>query len=296
MASNNSLTESAISFACGSEVLFGILHRPIGAPKAGVVIVVGGPQYRVGSHRLFVSLARYLSAKGFAVLRFDCRGMGDSTGDPPGFEMIGPDIAAAVSTLRREIPALTCVALWGLCDGASAICMYAAKDPSIAGIAMVNPWARTDRGRARAQLRHYYWRRIRDAASWHRMITGASNPWPAVRSFCKQIGVAIRPIRKVSAPDASDLPERMARGVRNFAGKILIILSENDLTAREFDAAIGGSEPWRDLLAANRVLRRELPDSDHTFSRSKRFEQVAVWTADWLNQTSELDRQRCSPS
>ncbi len=48
--------------------------------RLGVLIVVGGPQYRVGSHRQFVLLARALAARGFAAMRFDCTGMGDSDG------------------------------------------------------------------------------------------------------------------------------------------------------------------------------------------------------------------------
>ena len=52
------------------------------AGPRGVLIVTGGPQYRAGSHRQFVLLARFLAARGMAVLRFDYRGMGDSEGAP----------------------------------------------------------------------------------------------------------------------------------------------------------------------------------------------------------------------
>ena len=42
-----------------------------------VLVVVGGPQVRAGSHRHFVQLARHLATHGHAVMRFDVRGMGD---------------------------------------------------------------------------------------------------------------------------------------------------------------------------------------------------------------------------
>ena len=64
-------TERALAFACGDERLVGILHEATGECATGVLIVVGGPQYRVGSHRQFVLLARDLAAAGFAVMRFD---------------------------------------------------------------------------------------------------------------------------------------------------------------------------------------------------------------------------------
>ena len=50
--------ERALSFACGGEWLYGVLSLPAQAPQAarrGVLIVVGGPQVRTGSHRQFGS-------------------------------------------------------------------------------------------------------------------------------------------------------------------------------------------------------------------------------------------------
>ena len=45
--------ERALSFACRGAWLYGILSLPqaASAPARGVLIVVGGPQYRAGSHR-----------------------------------------------------------------------------------------------------------------------------------------------------------------------------------------------------------------------------------------------------
>ena len=69
--------------------------------SVGVVIVVGGPQYRVGSHRQFALLARALARAGIPTLRFDYRGIGDSEGDPRTFESIGSDLTCAVDALCR---------------------------------------------------------------------------------------------------------------------------------------------------------------------------------------------------
>src|SRR3974390_2928101 len=113
--------ETPITFSCAGETLLGLIHLPASPPELGVVIVVGGPQFRVGSHRQFLLLARELARKGIAVLRFDCRGMGDSDGEFPGFEHIGPDVAAAVDTLVAQVPTLRRIVLWGLCDATLAI-------------------------------------------------------------------------------------------------------------------------------------------------------------------------------
>src|SRR5881398_3691346 len=94
-------TEQAISIECEGDALVGILHEPTSPAEVGVVVIVGGPQYRVGSHRQFVLLARTLAAAGFAVLRFDYRGMGDSSGEQRSFEAASADIGTAVDVLQR---------------------------------------------------------------------------------------------------------------------------------------------------------------------------------------------------
>lgn len=70
-----------LTFDCGGATLVGILEIPQRPARVGVVVVVGGPQYRVGSHRQFVLFGRALAHAGYPVLRFDCTGMGDSGGE-----------------------------------------------------------------------------------------------------------------------------------------------------------------------------------------------------------------------
>ena len=67
--------ERALSLRCNDSWMYGILSLPEQAASRGVLIVVGGPQYRVGSHRQFTLLARHLASLRIPVLRFDCRGM-----------------------------------------------------------------------------------------------------------------------------------------------------------------------------------------------------------------------------
>ena len=112
-------TERAVSFPCAGEDLVGVLALPQTARPVGVVIVVGGPQYRGGSHRQFVLLARALARAGFPALRFDHRGAGDATGAMRAFTDIDDDIGAAIDELCRAC-ALDRVVLFGLCDAASA--------------------------------------------------------------------------------------------------------------------------------------------------------------------------------
>ena len=76
--------ERGLVFRCAGEELVGILHPAPGA--TGVVIVVGGPQYRVGSHRQFLLLARRLAASGIPVHCYVTRIAVANTEDTTEFE------------------------------------------------------------------------------------------------------------------------------------------------------------------------------------------------------------------
>ncbi|WP_229425323.1 hydrolase 1, exosortase A system-associated [Massilia sp. Se16.2.3] len=104
-----------------------------------MLVVVGGPQYRAGSHRQFTLLARDLADAGIPALRFDYRGMGDSEGDLQTFEHVEDDLRAAIDRFFLEVPGMREVVLWGLCDGASAAAMYAPQDARVSGLVLLNP-------------------------------------------------------------------------------------------------------------------------------------------------------------
>ncbi len=289
--------EIPLTITCGDASMIGVLHGPAAEAERGVVIVVGGPQVRAGSHRQFVMLARRWAAAGVPVLRFDCRGKGDSGGKFIDFEHLDDDIAAAVDTLVARRPAVREVVLWGLCDGASAILMYAHRDPRIAGVAILNPWVRTEDGIARAYLKHYYARKLVQPAFWKKLLGGGINPWKSLGALAGMVRSAGRSdagrsdkgapvadrVTTVDETASAPFPERMARGLDRFSGRVLLILSANDLTAKEFLDCVARSADWRRLVRAHRVVRHDLAGADHTFSRRAWRDQVGEWTLDWLN-------------
>lgn len=272
--------ERAFTFSCGQDTLLGIVHPTPGARRRGVLIVVGGPQYRIGSHRQFVLLGRGLARAGVPAMRFDHGGIGDSDAPHRGFEELDNDIAAAIDAFFAASPGLQEVVLWGLCDAASAILFYAHHDPRVAGIVLANPWVRTAEGEARAYLRHYYLRRLGDRAFWRAMLAGRVSPSATARSLARLLRQLLPGPPSPAAPAA--LPDRMADGLARFSGPVLLILCGQDLTAREFEDAVARSAVWRRLLASPRVRREDLPAADHTFSRREWRDKVASVTVDWL--------------
>lgn len=284
--------ERAFAFCCEETWLYGIASMPEQPAQRGMLIAVGGPQYRVGSHRQFTLLARQLAAAGIPVLRFDYRGMGDSEGDARTFEEVQTDLRCAVDKFFAEASFLREVVILGLCDAASAALFYAYQDSRVTGLVLLNPWIRTEEGSAKAYLQHYYAARLFQPELWRKIWRGDFNFLGAVRSLSQTIRAA-SPLRKNrgaaptgTAGDSSGatfLPERMFYGFDHFAGRVLLILSGNDLTAREFQGLVEGSPSWQKLLAAPRVSRRDLPEASHTFSRREWRDQIGEWTTEWMH-------------
>jgi exosortase A-associated hydrolase 1 len=268
----------ALRFQCDGCALIGVLHLPPQPRPRGLLIVTGGPQYRVGSHRQFVLLARHLAQAGIPVLRFDYRGMGDSEGSARDFEHAADDLRSAADHFFEQVPALKEVVLWGLCDGATAAAFHAARDPRVCGLVLLNPWVRTEQGSARAVLRYYYLRRLCEAEFWTKLAAGAFEARRALASLFQLGALAGRAVPAAGG----DLPQRLKQALKTFRGRILLVLSGADLTAREFATLADGDPEWGALLAERRVLKAVLPAANHTFGRAVWRDEVARLCADWI--------------
>jgi exosortase A-associated hydrolase 1 len=276
-----SYDERALAFRCGDTALVGIASVPAGECSRGVLVIVGGPQYRVGSHRQFALLGRHLAENGIAAMRFDYRGMGDSDGEERDFEAIQDDIRAALDAFIEAVPSLTDVVLWGLCDGASAAAMYAPGDARVRGLVLLNPWVRTDDGVARTTLKHHYRDRLRNPEFWRKLARGQFDYAGSLASMLKLVRAAFAG-RQASEDRPSALPERMRQALHGFQGRTLLVIGGADLTGREFCDVAGSTPAWKRLLAAPRVSWRRIEDADHTFSRRAWRDQVAEWTREWV--------------
>lgn len=274
-----SVTEQAVTFNAAGETLAGIWHpATVKHPTRALIVIVGGPQYRVGSHRQFVLLARAVATSGTPVFRFDYRGMGDSSGALRDFADVGEDVGAAIDTVQTICPTIKEVILWGLCDAASAAAFYGWRDDRVRGLVLLNPWVRTESGEARTVLRHYYLRRLMSGDFWRKLLTGGIS-----------VGRSVGDLRDLQARARGadegaelNLPARMLHGLTRFSGKVLVILSGNDLVAKEFLDHVADHPDWQAWLAAGAVTRHDLDEADHTFSRRVWRDQVSGWTTGWL--------------
>jgi uncharacterized protein len=276
--------EEVIEFSCRGDSLIGVLARPAAPKPVGVVIIVGGPQYRAGSHRQFVLLSRALAAGGFAVLRFDYRGMGDSEGDMRDFEHITEDVSAAVDSFQSTAPEIKKYVLWGLCDGASAALLYchATLDPRIHGLCLLNPWVRSEVSLARTQIKHYYSQRLLQREFWNKLLTGKV-AWSALHALTNNLKSALGKTKVGVATAQSTFQDRMAASWTDFDGPMLLLLSGDDYTAKEFLEYIGSNPAWANATSRIGLIQQTVPDADHTFSEIRLNAVVEKCALDFLN-------------
>jgi uncharacterized protein len=267
--------ELALRFSCGDEKLIGILSLPRTPGPRGVLIVTGGPQYRAGSHRQFTLLARRLAAQGFPVLRFDYRGMGDSEGQVRDYRSITGDIDSALLQFFHSVPALREVILWGLCDGATAAACHAPRDARITGLVLLNPWVRSPASLARTSLRHYYLRRLGQWDFW-RKLAGGGLHWAA--SLAR-----LRATAADAALTEAELPQaELYHALCQFQGKVFVILSGEDLGAREWDELIKTSSAWRTLASSPPWQHVHIAGANHTFASAAWRAQVEHACLAWM--------------
>jgi len=262
---------------------FGLLSRPLGnCASLGVLVLVGGPQYRVGSHRHFVQLARSMADAGYPCLRFDHRGIGDTPGEIPDFEALDDDVHAAIDALLAAVPTLKGVLLWGLCDGASAALLYVSRmrDPRVRALTLLNPWVRSAQGEAQTRVRHYYLERLKNPAFWKKLLSGKVAA-SALSGFIAQWQKS-RGDRAAESGPPRTFQRLMAQGWQSFSGPLLLQLSGRDHTAREFESVAERFPDWQDWQRRAALTRLDYPDADHTFSQPALQQRSINDLLDWL--------------
>jgi hypothetical protein len=157
----------------------------------------------------------------------------------------------------------------------------------VSGLVLLNPWVRTEQGVARVHLRHYYVQRLLQASLWQKVARGEFKFREAAAALAKFVLDAMGRGSSSGSVDESPasespLPDRVEAALRRFQGRLLLILSGNDLVAQEFNDLAKRSQNWRRLLEDRRVTRHDLPEANHTFARREWRNRVERWTEAWV--------------
>lgn len=266
-----------LSIRCDGSVLGGSLDEAAGA--TGVLMVTGGSQTRVGSHRMYERLATALAKEGYCVFRFDRRGVGDSDREDPGFRGSAPDIAAAAATLRAECAHVNRIVGFGLCDGATALAMFGAG-AGIDALILVNPWlVEAEAGQPPpAAIRRHYRERLLSREGWRKIVTGSISYRKLLQGILKIMGPS----------PATNLASDVATLLDSSRLPLALILSRKDATA------IAAEEVWNgpDYRAVRERAGApfHVETDSHTFARPTDAEALLGACLTALERLGDRDR------
>lgn len=276
---------------CQGAPQIGILHKPKISKKTAIVVVVaGGPQYRVGCARQLIQWSRRLAKDGYPVLRFDYRGFGDSGGEFKGFENVDADIKSAIDCLFHETSGVESVVLWAECNAASSVMMYAWKDSRVKKMILQNPWVRNEITQARTYIKYYYFMRLMQKSFWIKIFSLKFNPFKSLTSFFKLWQSAKSQNDDIHANEDEEFDEletyqeKMCEGIARFEGDVLLFMSGYSLIGKEFDELVNLTQRWQDVINDTKLTRIDEPEADHTFSRAIDREKLINNALTWLNR------------
>jgi pimeloyl-ACP methyl ester carboxylesterase len=264
--------------------------RPMPLPAA--IFLNAGVIHRVGPSRLYVGIARRLSALGWSSARFDHSGIGDSPvrRDGKPFEQSAILEVREVMDSLEQHRGIDRFVLIGLCSGAVTAFDAAVADPRVVGAVLINPQGFDD-GAAwnayvqnRGHARRYWTRSLFSASSWWNALTGRVDYG---RLFRVLLGQVVRSresedaVKSVVSRVASDLRTLVARGCR-----LLLLCSEGDDGIDYMNVILG--QDIRSLSAPGLDVTI-LTDADHSFtlraSQRRILEAIHEWAAASYGET-----------
>ncbi|WP_339690305.1 hydrolase 1, exosortase A system-associated [uncultured Parasphingorhabdus sp.] len=262
------MTRSFHQIACESETLATSLDS--GNEATALLIVSGGNEIRAGAHGGMAQLARRIAEQGFPVLRYDRRGIGESSGENREFPGSADEIAAAARFLRQQQPQVSKIIAFGNCDAATALALFG-PDAGIDGYVLANPWVietsdKRDSEKSlpsSAAIRSRYWDRIKNPRTIIDLLSGKID----FRKLLKGLMQASK------VEENSALSIRLRNALSRLDRDSQILLAKRDTTARAF-LATWNSPDFATLRASTGITLETLDSASHSFA-----DQAAK---DWL--------------
>lgn len=270
-----------VTVMSGERRLYGIVERPQGRERGGVVLVHGWDGCRVGPNRILVEAARHLGGLGFATLRFDLSGRGESEGDPLSTDLdtMIADASACLDELKGRLRGSAPLGLLGMCSGGNVALAAAALRGDVHAVVAWSTYPfQEQRSRAQDVKRtgHFagvYLAKAFRVETWRRLLAGRVN-LPMVRQVLfghVRAGEGTQRDRQRSRRDVLGVLGR-------YRGRVLFVFGGKDPEA-------AGSERMFRAFCAEHGLAAEfesIAGSNHNFHSLPWKKQAVETTGRWL--------------
>lgn len=256
-----------ITWRIGADQIFASLDIPDDrSSKSALIIVSGGNEIRSGSHNSQSQLAQYMSAKGYYVLRYDRRGVGDSEGENTGFENSRDDILAAAQFMREKIGPEAKISAFGNCDAASALILNC-DGLGINALILANPWTYdpieeapesnevAHQAPSAAAIRARYWARIKNPRSLIDLFSGKIDLSKLIKGL----------MRASKKEELSIVSQAISRKLSDAQIPIDILIADKDSTAMAYMGA-HNSKAFAQVRENPNVKISKLDSASHSFA------------------------------
>jgi alpha-beta hydrolase superfamily lysophospholipase len=267
------VTEHAVHFGSDRH-LFGILTTSNhNASRPAILMFNAGSVHHVGPNRIYVALARHLSAAGFDCLRFDLESLGDSVLRGPGREnypypqTATADAGAALEFLKSR--GYERIVALGLCSGAHTTFhtgLQFAQYP-IEELILINPMSfYWKEGNSLDTSRRFedaaaYKRSMRDPKRWMKLLRGDVN----MKRLMEVVAGEAR--NKLRFREDPRLSSDLRKLVDEYQRPITFFIAEGDPGR---DILMAGAPRTATRAMKQGAMRIEMiPGADHTFSQFK---------------------------
>lgn len=273
---STAITEKPLLFG-RSRSLVGMLCSPadrgLSATRPTVVFLNSGIIHRVGPNRLYVEMARQLAHMGFASLRFDLGGIGDSSIDSTEegsvLDLVRRDINDAIGEATK-LSENGRIILIGLCSGADNALQTAVQDTRVDAVVLLDP----NFYQPLSFHLHHYARRLRDPRSLRLLLTGRHPVYSRLAAGLRRRGNGAES-RDATDPEASpflapaELPHRdemhnRLRGLVSRGCRMLFVFSGG--LEEQYNHRDQFYHVFPDLRRAANLSLEYFGDADHTFS------------------------------
>lgn len=266
------MNERTMNFGEGNALL-GVLTMPeVVDPAAPMILLLNaGLLHRVGPNRMYVELARLAAEAGYATLRFDMSGIGDSEltgGQLLDIERSRHDVQQAMDAMQSAMGTETFV-LMGLCTGAFNAFRTALIDDRVAGCVLIDGYSYPTR---RSQVRHYR-RRALQLDRWVGWMQRRLGKAPAGQETDDDMIVFENEVvpKDRFGTELAALLDRHAEMLLIYTG----------LGPLAFNYARQMHDAFPELSLEDRATVQFYPDADHTFrlpgNRQRLFDDVVNW-------------------
>lgn len=273
-------------------VLFGAKHSLCGivthptteVARIPIIVLNTGIIHRVGHHRMYVTLARRWAAQGHPVVRFDFGGIGDSpvqSAELPPLDANLISIGEVCDWVESNLGQSQFV-LIGLCSGADHSVIYAAQDPRVAGVVLIDPTIpRTPQFFLRDTMR-----RLMRPVIYLNLLTGRGSTWARLRH--RFGGQTAEPRKGQFAQPQLETPEAIAfleqtyqKGVTNGA-EMLAVFTGGHSFQHNYRRQLLDALPKVDF--GKQLDLHYFKDSDHTFTYVRHRKRLFSLLDDWLDK------------